>query len=369
MVGDGNSSNTVIDNIRSKYQNHTVLQQDPDVIYRNAQQTGIKLIGPNSVIKNSELDYSASQMLWLGENCRAENNLFQHADYEANYGGPIGFWDRTNGAKVLRNTLQYIGRSGVDLGGPITSGQHLNMEIAYNDIHHFSMLHTDAGGTYAGRMVNLTGTRIHHNWIHDNLAVVTPVQQYEVGVNGGIYFDQATGPTTVDHNVLWNNYQLDYCIENENSQRNAGPTLVYNNTFGTHHQPPDYTQPSHNWARSYLTHEEKKNQDIQVNNIYLDDLFFNWDTRPEAGNVDVLHSILTQTPYNQRPAFLNTGSGGLKFRPAQNSIAVNKGVAIPGITDGSVGTPDIGAYEFGGEEWVPGYKSGSTTPPILDKLP
>src|SRR5690606_6958033 len=45
------------------------------------------------------------------------------------------------------------------------------------------------------------------------------------------------------------------------------------------------------------------------------------------------------------------------FRPAADSPLVDAGVEIPGITDGYHGAaPDIGAYEFGGELWIPGYK-------------
>ena len=53
--------------------------------------------------------------------------------------------------------------------------------------------------------------------------------------------------------------------------------------------------------------------------------------------------------------FVNTGNGGLKYRLTSGSPGINAGVIIPGITDGAVGAPDIGAYEFGGTAWVPGY--------------
>ena len=45
----------------------------------------------------------------------------------------------------------------------------------------------------------------------------------------------------------------------------------------------------------------------------------------------------------------------LDFRPNPDSILVDAGLAIDGFTDGYVGTaPDIGAYEYGAEMWVPG---------------
>lgn len=362
MVGNTASANIVLDGIKSKYQNHTVLQDGPDVIYFNARQTGIKLIGPGSTIKNSEIQYAASQSIWLGANCKAENNLITDINYEANYGAAVGVWETTGGQVIRLNTFARLGRSAIDVGGYITLGQHQNMDVSYNDIYHFGMLHADVGGIYGARMANLTGTRIHHNWIHDNLAVVTPVKELEVGVNAGLYFDQACGPSTVDHNVFWNNYQCDYVIENENTQRNAGPTKVYNNTFATNNQP----NPNHPWSRSYVTMETNSSVwDIQRNNIYRDDIFFNWKEGGFGQYGNIQNCILRTV----NPLFIGPPNvAGLNYRLSSGSPAINKGIVIPGITDGSIGTPDIGAYEFGGEAWVPGYKA-TTTPIPSDPVP
>ena len=43
------------------------------------------------------------------------------------------------------------------------------------------------------------------------------------------------------------------------------------------------------------------------------------------------------------------------FRPGADSPLVDTGKNIPGVTDGFKGAaPDIGAYEYGGENWKPG---------------
>lgn len=55
-------------------------------------------------------------------------------------------------------------------------------------------------------------------------------------------------------------------------------------------------------------------------------------------------------------------ASGLDFRLAANSPAINAGMVIPGVTDGSVGAPDVGAYEFGGEEWTAGAGTEPTAP-------
>ena len=55
------------------------------------------------------------------------------------------------------------------------------------------------------------------------------------------------------------------------------------------------------------------------------------------------------------PKFTTAGAGGLKFRLQADSPAVDRGAVIPGVTDGHTGTaPDLGAYEYGGTDWVAG---------------
>lgn len=132
MHGNTASTNITIDNIRAKYLNHAVAQVLSDVIYGNPKQTGIKLIGANSIIKNSELQYAASQAIWLGENCTADNNLIRDISYEGNYGAGVTFWENTANQTVTNNTIYRLGRSAVDFGYT-NHGSHLNVEIGYNE--------------------------------------------------------------------------------------------------------------------------------------------------------------------------------------------------------------------------------------------
>jgi hypothetical protein len=248
----------------------------------------------------------------------------------------------TGGQVITRNTIENTGRSAIDFG-PVMFGQHLNMEISYNDIFHWGALSADGGAVYGGRYIDLTGTVIHHNWIHDSKAQVTPAAEYEVGINAGLYFDQAVGPTTDHHNVLWNNYQCDVHNASWDPQRAAGKSYFYNNVLATD------AGDDHTGTRSYLTITTEY-FDVMRNNIFRDDVVINWIT-PSTDWGDVENCLME----DQRPSFLNTGDGGLSFRLAPGSDAIDAGVVVPGVTDGSIGTPDIGAYEQGGEDWVPGY--------------
>ena len=70
--------------------------------------------------------------------------------------------------------------------------------------------------------------------------------------------------------------------------------------------------------------------------------------------------------HNNARQFDGSGKGGLVYRLKAGSPGINSGVVIKGLTDDAIGAPDIGAYEFGGTEWVPGYtpkKLPQTAPP------
>ena len=348
LIGNAGSSNTVIDNIRATYMNHHVRH---DVWEWQgvgmSKQFGIKLIGANSVIKNSELSFSGSSGVWLGPNCRAENNLMHDMRYVGYWANPISLWDRDGGQVVTRNTIYRTGRSAFDFGYN-WNGQHLNVEVSYNDFSQWGLISQDVGATYAWGQCNLTGLKYHHNWLHDGGAPDGP----EVGLNVAIYFDQSTGPGDIHHNVTWNCGAADMYHETNNETRHSGAEMnIYNNTFANVGGP---------YPRSYITYRATP-LDVQRNNIYRSQMIF---AAGSAGNVG--YAI----PHTVNPQFTGTGQGGLAFQLKAGSPAINAGVIIPGFTDGSVGAPDIGAYEFGGEAWVPGYKpvpygnAATNTPPV-----
>jgi gliding motility-associated-like protein len=354
VVGNGSSVNTVIDNIRASYMNHHVRH---DVWEWQgvgmSKMFGIKLLGANSVIKNSELHSSGSSGVWLGPNGRAENNLMHDMGYVGYWANPISLWDRDGGQVITRNTIYRTGRSCFDFGYN-WNGEHLNVEISYNDFSQWGLVSQDVGATYAWGQCNLLGLNYHHNWIHDTGAPDGP----EVGANVGIYFDQATGPGTIHHNVTWNCGAADVYHEVVNETRNSThglgtPSTInfYNNTFAN---------SGGSYPRSYITYRTSP-YDVQRNNIYRSQIIIG---PGQPG--DIANAVLPGVD----PKYVNTGQGGLAYRVTTGSPAINAGVIIPGITDGSVGAPDIGAYEFGGEAWVPGYKpvpfntgGGGNTPP------
>jgi hypothetical protein len=339
IITNPDSEKITLDGINAKYINHAVTLTDRDVIYsrtgqsdrgqqRNSEQaTGIRLMGAGSIIKNSVVSFSSSMGIVLGENCTAYNNLVHDINYEGSYASAIVPYSGASGQKILNNTIYRTGRSCIDLM------DSQDMEIGYNDMYHFGMLNIDMGGIYSARSHLQTGSRIHHNWIHDSKAISDP--DGGNGIQVGIYFDQCTGNLQVDHNVLWNNLQADYYVEQKRPER---ASAIYNNTFATT-----------NGRRSYLNSTDKANpiHDMMKNNIFRE--------RVEINRSEATPSGANSLYRTQDPLFVNEGAGGLAYRIRSDSPARDAGAVIPGVTDGYVGSaPDIGAYEYGGKDWVAG---------------
>lgn len=340
--GDAAGTNVTIDNIRALYTNHGFIQSNAGgAYYATAKQCGIKLLGANSVIKNSEIRYAGSHGVWLGPGCRAENNYFYNTIWDGMWGAPMKPWGNDDNQVMTRNTSVRSGRGAVELhdNGIAT----LNMDISYNDFSGHNMLSIDGGAVYTGIQADLTGTRVHHNWFHD--AGVN----YAEGVNGvqvtGVYIDQGAGPIIIDHNVTWdpsNPQPIDYYAEIANPWRDNGGSKLYNNTFiGT--------------DRNYITYATPVVTDVQRNNIY----------RGDISSPNTAPNVAFSLAKTVNPLFVGTGTGGLVYRIQLGSPAINTGTNLGApFNIGIVGATDIGAYEYGGEDWVPGYVEVIEEPPV-----
>lgn len=353
--GNTSTTNCTIDNIRASYTNHVFLVSgSPE--RTNMEQTGFRLIGSGNTIKNSEFNWGASNCIWLGTNGIAQNNLITNYGYEGNYGAGVSIWGGASGWLVERNTISGMGRSCVDFS-MTWDGSNLNGTIRYNDLFDYCKINNDGGAIYTARRTNTTGLVVDHNWIHDAGWVTDP---QGIRIEGGwdpMYMDQGTGPLTFHHNVLWNNapsidyqdFSSFYIRARDLNRQDTPASLIYNNTF------EDLAGNARHSYKRYITEPN----DIQKNNIYNGGIVANWGGNqttgaPPGGTTAVSNSILQ----NQTPVYLNTGTGGLIYRPASGSaLQVNAGTSIPGITDNAVGAPDAGAYEFGAVDaaWVPGY--------------
>lgn len=383
VYGNTNTSYCTVDNIRATHTNHTVrLTRTYWQGYGTSQLTGVKLIGVNNVFKNSELDWGGSQGVWIGAGGIVQNNKIEHYGYDGMWGCGVAFWGENDvsNIKVLNNSIGYMGRGCIDNGYAFSeqdvSRRTTNNEIGYNNMYEFCMLNQDGGVFYSWGWHNLSGLRIHHNWLHDDAAVPSPTPLYggagADGIMAGIYFDMGSGanpnqtPAMVDHNVFWNIgggagwvdndwadiYTLPSFVQTWDGNPNTAnwdwadrvskqPTLYYNNTF---------------WGdrKSYVTYQNNV-QDVQRNNIYGGEVNQNWGANP--GNV--ANSITQST----NPLFVggSLSAPASYFQLQSGSPARSIGTSVSVNTEDTA-PKDAGAYYYSQTGWTAGYSSVTYTP-------
>jgi hypothetical protein len=314
ITTDSGSESITLDGLRIQYNSHFVTL--PGSLNSHSNESGIRLMGSNSVIQNSIIEYSAGHGIVLGgDECVAENNLIHDISYGGTY--CCGIYPAPGNARntITHNTIFRTGRSGIDR-------IYANKEIAYNDIYEFGLLNTDLGAIYSANQTDLTGTRIHHNWLHD----AGNDEYHSFSVGAGIYLDQDTRPATIHHNVFWNNHENDIRTE-----QNALPgNKVYNNTLTSNEV-------------CYTTQQGGYDPANNQNNIFR--------SPGNKTHIPQASEITSETD----PLFLGEGEGGLAYQLKAGSPAIDHGIVIKGITGDYQGSaPDAGAYEYGRPAWKAG---------------
>lgn len=101
-----------------------------------------------------------------------------------------------------------------------------------------------------------------------------------------------------------------------------------------------------NAADKIAGHRSDTYQNYPVPGIYD----HNWNGYETGGDVK---DLLISPPAYENVEDYNPDE--YDFRPNPDSELIDAGMHVEGITDGYVGSaPDLGAYEYGGENWTPG---------------
>jgi hypothetical protein len=127
---------------------------------------------------------------------------------------------------------------------------------------------------------------------------------------------------------------------------------IYNNTLASNNVTYSYKNANHAPASHIF--------DRMANNIFRDEFQITYIPHtPEGTNsLYMMENI----------GFTGTGKGGLQYRLQSTSPAKDAGALVEGITDGYMGSaPDMGAYEYGGADWIPGYKAIEPIPTSLSE--
>jgi hypothetical protein len=292
-ISMANTTNCVVDNCNLTYVQHNTTA-DWTVSVPIANQVS----GSGSTWKNSTINYSSQDGIrCTGQNEVVSNCVILNVDYyPGTYYASVTAFSGGTGTKIVNNTFWYSGRYLVGASSP-------SADISYNDLGYGDLLTSDGGATYVyvgGG--DGAGTAIHHNWVHHNWA--------------GIYVDAFQNNYFVYRNVCWSNYLGMLFNQFTNN-------LIINNTTISN-----------------------TSADIQFNGSS--------DT-----GVQLINNFWRRTQNNYWSTVVSNNGFfaplGTNYVPQTGSGAINGGMIYSPYTDGYSGSaPDIGAYEVGGDYWIPG---------------
>ncbi|MCX4816400.1 carbohydrate-binding protein [Streptomyces sp. NBC_01239] len=281
--------------------------------------SGILLKGRGNVLRNSLIDGSTGNgVVMSGTGNTVENTTILHVDTLGSYAAGINVLG--SGQRIVHNTIQSSGRSGINIDNKVAGFTSASHTIAYNDISDYDNLVVDGGAIYVCCSVNLATTVIHHNQLHD------PSPFAHTAPAPGVYLDNSTYNATVYNNVAWNRTTYGAVLINPNGQSTSG-NRIYNNTSGTD------TNVASTFGGTYSDTEI-------VNNIGV------------TGNDPGITNSNNFTPVS---AARFTDPAANDFTLAADSPARNAGLVHPPATDGSTDPhPSLGAYQYGAPKWVGG---------------
>ena len=303
----GNATSCWVSNCHIRYASHFTNPEG----WAKYNDTGLVVSGGSNLVMRSSVYYSAGNgVTLLGQGNVVRDCVVRYASYMATDCAAV--WMEGEGNALEECTLSDTGRS-------VLIHRYLeNGRIEYNDMYNAGLLTTDLGITYCFQ-TDGEGTKISHNWVHDNRAD-------HVGV--GIYIDNGSSNFVIDHNVSWNNPDSGIRL-NTPSHDN----LVCNNTVLNNGNSLGY------WGPDNLSDQEG----VKIyNNIFTDKV-----STGDGVDMDANYA-------GSEPMLRDVDKRD--FRPVEGSPCINAGRVVEEITGDD--TPDIGAYEHGDKYWVSDWKAG-----------
>ncbi|MGC6432015.1 MAG: right-handed parallel beta-helix repeat-containing protein [Jejuia sp.] len=301
----------------------------------------IQVSGQQNLIKKCVLENGTVNGINISRDAddnRIENNIVQYFNTIGIHAHLINSQGANN--KILKNSLYGSARDGVKVTGE-------NSEFGYNHVQKCLISGADGGLFYVtGRSIP-RNIELHHNWFHDAYS-----DKHAGKKATGIYLDNNSAGYIVHHNVVWD-VEWGGLHFNWNALKNE----IYNNTFWNTGIP----------GQSLIDCWVPKRDGVQTN--VRDNILYNniSDVRPWWHSGDGKKYRVDEKEFLGKEAdndFKNNEQFATmpfesltnkNFMPTSDSPVIDKGIVIKGITDGFKGkSPDLGAYEFGGENWVPG---------------
>jgi hypothetical protein len=224
ILTDQSSANNTVDRINVRYPSHfTTLPADypTGILFVHLSDSGIVLDGIGNILQNSTISYSAGNGVAVqGTNNIVRNNLIHHVDYMGDYTSGIVLNADNN--IIQFNTVHDVGRQALFFNSVVAQ------DVGSNNLFRSMLLTRDGAEIYACCGQVASGTRIHHNWIHDTRSMVEGPG--DGGSLSGVYIDNGSTGFNVDQNVLWSNKYYNVFV---NGYSLGGPNNnnIQNNTI------------------------------------------------------------------------------------------------------------------------------------------
>ena len=294
--------------------------------YKNGDG-GLYVSGSHNTVKNCYIGktWGNGIAMW-GDHNTLENSIVEHCNWQAERLANVSCPGDDN---IIRgNTVRFGAREGMDLGNDRWIGKYARRALVqYNHVHHLGLLCPDGGLFYVnhqGGRKPLGNTEICYNIWHDYPSADSPRP------HGGIYLDNMSSGYKIHHNVIWNVISGVH-MNDISRDNNTHDVYIYHNTLIN----CEYAVRLNKGQRGSIN-----TRDVIVQNNQSNGGVFT------GTQVDHNRTDLTDAE------FVDAGNGRYRLKPT--SASINKGVVLPGINDNAVGVPDLGAYEFNGQDWTAG---------------
>ncbi|WP_299583869.1 hypothetical protein [uncultured Sunxiuqinia sp.] len=215
-----------------------------------------------------------------------------------------------------------------------------NYDISYNRVYDGGHFVHDVSMIYT-TLPQIRGSAIHHNWVST---------MYKLCIRAD---DQSRG-VCIHHNVMWGSSKGSLVVKGEDNN-------VYHNTTLKPKSPSNWGLNVQVWPEPDKPHYRKLWPLLDEQNKHTP-VWNNLTHKITDHHIGRLYPAddprLSNNLVIANPDSLLVNSTGMEFRPCEGSPLVDAARRIEGINDNYIGkAPDIGAYELGGEYWIPGYRN------------
>ena len=296
----------------------------------------------NSTIRRNLFEYTDGDALRVyGDNNIIENNFFQYIDYSVAELPGLMVTMFINGDKntITKNTIENVQASAT-----VTPGER--SIFSYNKVTKTGSLQSD-GSVFQGTRNFVADSEVHHNYVYNTPKLAL---RYDApgddptaaGQRGKMYNNVAINTSGImvkgDYHYIANNTVIGsnkngmIILDEENSNLN---TVTQNNLVDK--------LSGHRSLSNFEDKDRDDNPDYPIPGTSSNN-WNGWDS-VKTENIDVTN--IDNTIYNLIDS--------LTLIPLEGSPLIDAGISIESIPQEIIGSsPDIGAYEYGGEIWKAG---------------